>query len=116
MNSFRWLFGIVTVVLLGGWIFLVVVAGNFRRSFGASPTAPFLALLPGLIMVLMLGSLLWPAQRPLLHITAAAAVLGLVASIIVLRESATTGILGAGYLVCWLVFYWLTIRSPYAHG
>ena len=116
MTSFRVLFGILTAILLAGWIFLIVVGGNFRRSFGASPGAPLLPLLPCLLMLLILLSLLWPGQRTLLHITAAGAALGLLGAVAILRQSVTTGVLAAGYLICWLIYYWLTIRGPAGHG
>lgn len=116
MNSFRWAFGILTTILLAGWAFLVVVGGNFRRSFGASPGAPLLPLLPGLLMGLVLATLLWPGQRPLLHLTAVAAVLGLLASVAILRESAATAAFVAAYLGCWLVFYWHALGRYAPHG
>ena len=116
MVAFRWVFGIVTAIMLAGWIALAVLGGNFRRAFGASPVAPLVTILPVLLMVLVLITLLWPGHRPLLHATAALAVLGLIASATIVRESAATGVLAAGYLVCWLVYYWLALKSPLAHG
>ena len=116
MNSFRWAFGLLTAVLLAGWVFLVVVGGNFRRSFGASPGAPLLPLLPGLLLGLVLATLLWPGQRPLLHVTAVAAVLGLLATLAILRESAATAAFVAAYLACWLVFYWHALRRLATDG
>ena len=116
MNSFRWFFGLLTAVLLAGWITLAVIGGNVRRSFGASPTGPLLTLLPALFLVLVLVSMLWPGHRTLLHVTAAAAALGLLGAMAIFRRAATTAILIAGYLVCWLAWYWHTIRSPVAHG
>lgn len=115
MNAFRWLFGIVTTLLLAGYIVLAVVGGNFRRSFGASPLSPLLGLLPCITMGMILASLLWPG-RGLLHATAVVVIFGLLASTLILRESVTTGLLALGYLGCWLAYYWLSTRTPLAHG
>jgi hypothetical protein len=116
MTSFRWLFGLLTAILLAGWITLAVIGGNFRRSFGASSTGPLLTLVPALFLALILVSMLWPGQRTLLHITAAGAALALLGAMAIFRETATTAILIAGYLVCWLAWYWNIIRGPVAHG
>ena len=62
MTGFRWFFGILTALLLAGWVALMVLGGNFRRSFGASPAGPALALLPGLLMALVLLPCSGPAS------------------------------------------------------
>ena len=116
IGGFRWAFGIVTAIMLAGWIGLVALGGNVRRSFGASPVAPLVTILPALLMVLVLATLLWPGHRALLHVTAALALLGLVGSATIFRESVATSVLAAGYLACWLVYYWLALKSPLPHG
>lgn len=103
MNTLRWLLGIVTTLLLAGYILLVIAGGNFRRSFGASPLSPLLAVLPCVVLGRILASLLWPG-------------LALIAAAFILRESITTGILAIGYLASWLAFYWIVKRTPLANG
>jgi hypothetical protein len=110
VNGLRWVLGITTGVLLVGWILLEVVAGGFRRSFGASPTAPLVTIGPASVMVLILTSVIWPHHRGLLHLTAAVVALCVLASFWIMRESPGTGFMAILYMGTWLVYYWLALK------
>lgn len=117
MNTLRWTLGIVNVALLGGFVFLVVVANGFRRMFGASQSTPLFAILPVVGCGLLLAALIAPASKPLLH-TAAAAAVALIGFCLwnIVREAAVSLWLGVLYLCLWLVFYGMVLRTPPSGG
>lgn len=108
MNTLRWTLGLTTAFLGGGYLFLFLVSNGFRRSFGASENNPLLAILPLTAMMLLLGSVMFPAQKILLHVTAVAAV-ALVGFCIwtLIKEAATVMWFALVYLTAWFTFYWL---------
>ena len=112
MNTLRWILGIATVLLLGGGLFLFMVANGFRKSFGASENHPLLVILPVAAAGLLFAGLLLPANKPLLHGAAVVAV-GLVGICIwsLIREAATVCWFAIFYLCAWLVYYGLAAWS-----
>jgi hypothetical protein len=117
MIALRWILGAVIVLLIGGFLFLFMVASGFRKSFGGSENNPLLAILPVAAAVLLLAGLLLPANKPLLHAAAVAAV-GLIGFCVwmLIREAATVLWFGIFYLCVWLVYYGLTVWSHPAAG
>ncbi|TAK50862.1 MAG: hypothetical protein EPO25_18140 [Gammaproteobacteria bacterium] len=112
MLTLRWILGSIIVLVGGGFVALSIVAGGFRRSFGASSIHPLLTLLPLVAMVLLLAALMFPAKKLLLHAAALAAVALVVFCIWQLvSESATVLWWALLYLGGWLVFYWLATAS-----
>jgi len=107
MTALRWTLGLIIVFLGGGFVVLSIVAGGFRRSFGASDVNPLVTILPLAAMALLLAALVLPAHRTLLHIAAGAAVV-LVGFCLwfLIKESGTVMWWGLAYLAAWLVFYW----------
>jgi hypothetical protein len=107
MNALRWLLGLSTAFFGGGYLILFVVASGFRRSFGASANNSLLAILPLAAMALLLGGILFPAQKLLLH-TAATGALALVGFCIwmLMKEAATVMWFALIYLLAWFTFYW----------
>jgi hypothetical protein len=55
MNTLRWILTVVLALLAVGYLAFFVVAGSFRRSFGASETNPLLLALP----LLIVAALIW---------------------------------------------------------
>jgi hypothetical protein len=117
MITLRWILGAVIVLLIGGFLFLFMVASGLRKSFGASENHPLLAILPVVAAGLLLAGLLLPASKPLLHAAAVAAV-GLIGFCVwmLIRESATVLWFGLFYLCVWLVYYGLAAWSHPATG
>jgi L-asparagine transporter-like permease len=109
--ALRWLLGVTTGLLLVAWILLVIASHDFRRSAGASPVSPFLPILPGVVLVLILATILVPDQRGLLTVTAVVVALAIIGSFFILRQSLATGVFAILYLASWLGFYWLATRG-----
>ena len=107
MNALRWILGIVILLLGGGYLFLFMISNGFRKSFGASENNPLLAILPLASVLILLAGLVWPANRTLLHLGAAAAV-GLIGFCVwqIFLDYAAVLWLGILFLLLWLVFYW----------
>jgi len=108
MNTLRWILGAIIVLLGGGFIILSMVAGSFRKSFGASELNPLVTILPLAGMALLLTSLIFTANKPLLHLAAIAAV-GLVGFCVwqMVKEAATVMWFPLLYLAGWFLYYWL---------
>jgi len=107
VNALRWILGGLIVLLGGGFIVLNLVAGGFRKSFGASEVNPLITLLPLVAMALLLAGLIFPASKPLLHAGAVAAVALIVFCVWqFIAESATVVWFAIAYLLVWLAFYW----------
>ncbi|MBC8086705.1 MAG: hypothetical protein H7Z40_05530 [Phycisphaerae bacterium] len=109
MLAYRWLLGIVLAGLGGSFIVLSIVASGFRKSFGASPMNPLVSVLPVVAMLVLLGGLIAPGNRPLRHGGAIAAV-GLIGFCgwLMITEPAPSIIFGFLHLAAWLYFYWRT--------
>jgi hypothetical protein len=107
MTALRWTLGIILTLAGGGFMLLSVIAGNFRKSFGASDVNPLITILPVVGMALLLAALIFPAKRVLVH-TAAAAAIGMIVLCVwqLISEAATFLWISLLYLVAWLVFYW----------
>ena len=68
MNALRWTLGLTTAFLGSGYLFLFLVANGFRRSFGASENNPLRVIVPLMALALLFASVLFPAQKTLLHL------------------------------------------------
>ncbi len=112
--ALRWILGIVTALVGGGWLALVVLADGFRRSFGASENGPLIAIGPMLVAALLLASLVAPGQRFLLHSTAVVVVAMALGSLWLLTESTGLGVSGLLYCGLWFLFYWRAGWTPAA--
>lgn len=111
MNVLRWFLLVSTVFVTGGYGFFLVVAGGFRRSFGAASPASAWELVPLIAGALLLASLLLPHVRALLHLAAAAAgALLAVCLWFIVRESAVVLVGAVVHLGLWLVFYALVLQ------
>ena len=108
MSGLRWTLFAVTAMLAAGFLALLVLADNFRRSFGASRNGPLVAVLPLVVMGIFLASLLFPGQRVLLHAAAVVAVALVAACLWVMRESVFVGFMGLIYAGLWALWYWNT--------
>lgn len=113
MTALRWLLGLSTGGVLFGTIVLTVVAANFRKSFGASPTSPLVVALPYLALAIMLAGVLFPGQRWVLHVGALTAAILAITCVVQMSGISLVGILYSGL---WLVYYgfaaWRTPVTP----
>lgn len=107
MTTLRWILGMIAVLFVGGFVFLVLVANGFRKSFGASEYSPMFIALPVIGMLLLLGGVAFPFSKPLLH-TAAVAAVGLVCFCLwqIFREGDAPLWFAIAYLAAWFVYYW----------
>ncbi len=107
MNALRWILGTVGLLFGGGFFILAIIGNSFRKSFGASDNHPLLITLPLLGIALLLAAILLPANKPLLHAAAVAAI-GLVGFCFwqIIRESAVPLWFVIAYLAAWFVYYW----------
>jgi hypothetical protein len=107
MLALRWILGLTIGFLGGGYLFLFLVSNGFRSSFGGSKNNPLLAILPLLAAGLLLASVIFPAQKTLLHLAAVAAV-GIVGFCVwqMISESAVVVWFGIIYVGVWFIFYW----------
>lgn len=108
MNALRWVLGVIAVVFIGGFLALVLLANAFRKSFGASEHGPFFIGLPVAGLVVLLAAVFFPANRPLLHVAAVAALglTGFCARQIVAKGEAPLWF-ALVWLAAWFVYYWL---------
>ncbi len=108
MNTLRWILGTIAVLFGGGFVILVLLGNAFRKSFGASEHGPLFIGLPVLGLALLLAAILFPANKPLLHIAAVAA-LGLVGFCLwqVFDAGEAPLWFAIVYLGAWFVYYWL---------
>jgi hypothetical protein len=90
-----------------------MVAGGFRKSFGASPPSPLIVIGPLAALTVLLATLIAPTHRTLLHIGAAAALMLVGFSIWqIISESATVLWFGLIFLGLWFVFYGHSLNTP----
>jgi hypothetical protein len=108
MMALRWILGLIAAFLGGGFVFLVILANAFRKSFGASEHGPLFIGLPVIAIGLLLAAILFPANKPLLHIAAAAA-LGLVGFCLwqIFANGEIPLWFAVAYLMAWFSYYWL---------
>ena len=107
----RWFLGLSSALALAGWILLLIVAHDFRRSFGASSVGALrLAALP-VVLLLVAVTVAYPTNRALLHVAAIILGLALIGVVFILRESQFVGVTGIIYIAAWLLFYWLAAWS-----
>ena len=102
----RWTLGVIAALFGAGWFALMTIAEGFRRSFGASPAAPVLSMLPAVVAALVVASVLWPGGRPLLHVTAAGVLLLTAGCLWIAKDAPLVATLGVLYSAMWLTFYW----------
>ena len=110
MLGLRWTLGIATALAALGLFGLALLGGSFRRSFGASDNG-IMSVLPVLVGAVILASLLWPEQRPLLHAVAILMVGVLMGAVFIARHAAVTAALAIVYASAWLVFYVRLVRA-----
>jgi hypothetical protein len=112
MIALRAVLGTLLLCGGGGFAILAMVAGDFRKSFGASPVSPLIAVAPLVAMAVLLAALIMPAHRPLLHAGAIAAIV-LVGFALwqLLSESATVMWFALLYLTAWFCFYAHALKS-----
>lgn len=110
MLELRWTLGIATTLAALALFALALLGGNFRRSFGASDTG-VMSVLPVLVGAVVLASLLWPEQRPLLHGVAILMVGLLMGAVFIARHAAVAATLAIVYASAWLVFYVRLVRA-----
>ncbi len=108
MTALRWILGLIAVFFAGGFTFLVIISNAFRKSFGASANGPLFLIAPLAGLGLLLAAILFPTNKPLLHVAAVAAV-GLVGFCIwqIVAEAAVVLWLALAYLALWFLYYWL---------
>lgn len=116
MNTLRWILGSIAVLFGGGFVLLVLLGNAFRRSFGASEHGPLFILLPALSMALLFAAILFPGNKPLLHLAAIAAV-GLVGFCLWQIHAAgeTPLWFAVAYLAAWFGYYWIAAWRGASH-
>lgn len=107
----RWVLGSITALLIAGWLGIVILAENFRRSFGASGVGTLKAALPSSVAFLLLCSLINPASRTLLHLTAVVAGGLVLGCLWLMRQAPVVASSGLVYLALWFLFYREAIRG-----
>lgn len=117
MTALRWSLGCIAVLFGVGFVVLALLGSAFRRSFGASGHGPWFILLPALAMMLIFASVLFPLNRPLLHVAAVVA-LGMLGFCVqqILGEGEAPVWFAVLYLVIWFVYYWLAAWRPVAEA
>jgi len=108
MIVLRWLLGITATLAVAGWLAIAVIGSDFRRSFGASPVGALTAIAPPAVMLLAVVTVLLPAYRGLLHVSAVVFILAAVGLAFVLKESLFVGITGLLFIAGWFLYYWHT--------
>ena len=98
----------VTALVAIVYVGLVLQSNSFRRSFGASENGPLVLGIPLVVMLVLLASLLFPAQRALQHVAVVAALSLAACSVWIIRESIFLGIAGLTYCGLWSAWYWNT--------
>lgn len=101
----RWLLGVGAALAGSGWVALALVGDGFRRSFGASSVDVATIAAPPVVFLLVLLSVVFPANRGLLHATASVLGLSSVALLLVARESVFVAGVGLAFVVLWFAFY-----------
>lgn|SRR5688500_12635061 len=109
MTALRWTLGLVMAIAAAGLLAIAIIAGGFRKSFGAfsngPPVEPIILVVAGLV----LASLVWPDRRVLMHIVAVLMVALCVGCAFLAREELFTPALGILYAVGWLTFYYRSV-------
>lgn len=112
MIALRWIMGLLLVATSGGFFALTQFSRGFRRSMGASPLNPLIQVLPLIAAAILLGGLVAPTNRALMHAGAVAAV-GLIGFCVwqAFAEKAFVVWLGVAYLLIWLWYYWRSVHG-----
>ena len=110
MLGLRWTLGVIAALVAAGWLALSIVAGGFRRSFGASDQPAWMVLLPLVVSALLIVSVLWPDRRGLLHVVALVMLATIVGCVVIARDAAFLALLGILYASAWLSFYNRVLR------
>jgi len=111
VTPLRWTLGIAAALGTVGWLLLVMAASDFRRSFGASPVDAARAALLPIVMALVLASVLFPASRGLLHVTAGVLALGAAGCLLLLKEAPFVATMGLAFLALWFLYYWRSVSA-----
>lgn len=94
--------GALAIVFVAFFIF----ADSFRRSFGASPNAPWKLVVPLAVMILVAAATLLSPNRVLLHLAAVAILATAIGCVMILRQGPFISSLGLLYCACWLWYFW----------
>lgn len=105
MLLLRWTLGISSALACVAWIVLAVLGARFRRGWGATPAARWLAVGPPIVFALVAASVLHQGSTALMHATTVAISLIAIASVRAIRESPGIGIAGLSYCGFWYVCY-----------
>jgi hypothetical protein len=111
MLALRWILGLTAAIGIVFWVLLLIVAQDFRRSFGASDISAIRAFSLPVILLFVVATVILPDHRLLLHVAAAIMLIGIITSVLILRESLFVGSAGLIFLGAWFLFYRLVIWS-----
>lgn len=111
MTSVRWFYAVSAALLALGWMALLAVSDQFRRSWGASPIGELTRLLPLVVFILISLSALQPAQRWLVYASTLSVIPLFIGSMAIVGESPTTALLGVSYFGGWLLCCYRTAYS-----
>jgi hypothetical protein len=111
MTFARWIIGATAGTVAALWFALFVFGDNFRRSFGASPSAPWKLFVPLAVAALLTASAVWPAQRSLLHVTLVVVLLLAVLCLWIMREAPFVATFGLAYGALWVWYYWTSLKA-----
>lgn len=112
LDKLRWALGVIAGTVTVAWVGFSFFANSFRRSFGASPNAPWKILVPLLVMLLATGSAIFPGNRLLLHLAAVGIVAMVIGCLAILRVAPILALLGLTYGTAWVAFYLSALRVP----
>ena len=111
MLALRWILGLGTLLLAAAWLAFIVIANGFRRSFGASPSAPLLAAIPLIVAVALLPGVVWPERRTLVMIGLVVSALLCAGSLVLSRWTIGTAVACALFSGLWLFYYIARFRG-----
>jgi len=109
MTGLRWTLGIVIVLVTAGWVALITIASNFRRSFGGSEQSPLLFIASVMALTLVMASVAWPERRALLHVVAVLMLAWCVGCVFLARDTVFAATLGLIYAAGWFLFYYRAV-------
>ena len=114
--TLRWILGLVLTIASAGFVALMVIAGGFRRSFGASDKGTPFVILALVCAAVILASLVWPERRVLMHVAAVVMAAFCVGLVFLARDTASTALLGAIYAAAWFTYYYRVVWAADAAG
>lgn len=112
MERLRWILGCLATLFMVAFVAFFIFADRFRRSFGASPNAPWTLVLPLAVAGLLVSSTLFPSVRPVLHLTALVVVAVSIGAITLLRPAPLLALAWLGYAATWLMYYRSCLAIP----